>query len=390
MDLRRSIILHPGKDKALRNRHHWIFSGAVRSLPDAEEGSIVPVLSAAGDLLGHAYFNRKCSILGRMVNFDGRPPLESLAENIGRALELRRAFFDGRTNAFRLVNAEGDGIPGLIVDRYADVLVLQISTLGMERLKPFVVETIVRLASPRTVHERSNVSSRREEGLPASEGALFGPAVESVEVLEDGLRFEVDVVRSQKTGLYLDQREMRRLVRALAPGRRVLNAFSYTGGFTVHALAGGAASAVSVDSSPAAVALARKNVGLNGLAADDSAFIAADVFEYVRGNDLPFDLVILDPPAFAKKKGEVVAACRAYKDLNRIVLGKAPPGALVLTFSCSAFVDEGLFRQVVFQAAGEARRRVRILHKHRQAFDHPLNIFHPESEYLKGFLLHVD
>jgi 23S rRNA (cytosine1962-C5)-methyltransferase len=391
MSSRNAVVLKPGKEKAVRNRHHWIFSGAVRSLPEgAEDGAILPVESSAGEMLGHAYFNRKCSIIGRMVNFDGRPPLDALAESIGRAVALRRELFDARTNAVRLINGEGDGVPGLIVDRYADVLVLQVSTLGMERLKPFVIDVLLKHAASRTIHERSNIASRREEGLAAAEGVLHGPAVETVEVLEDGLRFEVDILHSQKTGLYLDQREMRRRVRALAAGRRVLNAFSYTGGFTVHALAGGAASAVSVDSSAAAVALAAKNAGLNGFPAEASGFVVADVFDFIRERPLDFDLVILDPPAFAKKKGEVVAACRGYKDLNRIVLGKVPAGSLVLTFSCSFFVDEALFRQVLFQAAREADRRVRILEKHRQANDHPVNIYHPESEYLKGFLLHVD
>jgi len=388
---RRALVLKPGKEKPILNRHHWIFSGAVRSLPDtAEDGSILPVLSASGELLGHAYINRKCSILGRMVNFDERPPLDALSETIGRAVALRESLFDAGTNAVRLINGEGDAVPGLVVDRYADVLVLQVSTLGMERLKPFVLDRLRNLTSPRTIYERSNAASRREEGLASAEGILHGPAVETVEILEDGLHFVVDIVRSQKTGLYLDQREMRRLVRTLASKKRALNAFSYTGGFTVQALAGGALSAVSVDASEAAVALAAKNVGLNGFPVAPADFVVADVFEYIRERPLDFDLVILDPPAFAKKKGEVVAACRGYKDLNRIVFQKVPPGTFVLTFSCSFFVEESLFRQVLFQAAREAGRTVRILERHRQAHDHPINIYHPESEYLKGFLLHVE
>jgi 23S rRNA (cytosine1962-C5)-methyltransferase len=391
MNTRTAAVLRPGKDKAVRNRHHWIFSGAVQSLPDeADDGSIIPVNSASGELLGHAYFNRRCSIIGRMVNFDDRPPFDSLAESLERALDLRRTLFDGRTTALRLINGEGDAIPGLVVDRYADVLVLQVSTLGMERLKSFVLGRLLGLAAPRTVYERSNVASRREEGLPVIEGLVHGPSVETVEVLEDGLRFEVDIVRSQKTGLYLDQREMRRRARDLAAGRRVLNAFAYTGGFTVHALAGGASAVTSVDSSEAAIRLAQKNAGLNGFAVSEREFVVADVFDFVRARELPYDFVILDPPALAKKRGEVTAACRAYKDINRVVLGKIPPGSLVMTFSCSAFVDEALFRQVLFQAACEADRRVRILERHRQAPDHPVNIYHPESEYLKGFLLHVE
>ncbi len=207
--------------------------------------------------------------------------------------------------------------------------------------------------------------------------------------LEDGLRYLVDIPASQKTGLYLDQREMRRLARALAPGRRLLNAFSYTGGFTVASLAGGAVGAVSVDASARAVATAEENCRRNGFEGPHLSFVEADVFEFLRREALDYDLVVLDPPAFAKHKSDVMSACRGYKDIHRLVFEKVPDGALVMTFSCSRFVDETLFGQVVFQAAAEARRRVRIVQRHRQAFDHPVSVFHPESDYLKGLVLRV-
>jgi len=385
-----SVILEKGKDKAVKNRHPWIFSGAVKYLPEFEDGSLLPVRSAEGELLGTAYFNKRCSIIGRMVSFDETPPLVSVDQNIDRAIARRRPFFGAETNAYRLVNGEGDSIPGLVVDQYNEVLVLQVSTLGMERLKTFVVDGLMRRLAPRSIYEKSNLPSRREEGLGDCQGLLSGETVESVEILENGLRFIVDLVRSQKTGFYLDQRENRRLAESWARGRTVLNCFSYTGAFSVFALRGGALSVDSVDTSGHALEQARENCRLNGFERDGNHFFATDVFDFLRQNDLRYDFVILDPPAFAKKKNEVVRACRGYKDIHRIVFQKVPAGSLVMTFSCSFFVDEGLFQQVLFQAAREASRDVRILQKHHQAYDHPINIFHPESDYLKGFLLYVE
>jgi 23S rRNA (cytosine1962-C5)-methyltransferase len=386
----RSVILEKGKDKAVKNRHHWIFSGAVKSLPEFEDGSLLPVRSAEGEFLGTAYFNRRCSIIGRMVSFDETPPLAALEQHIGRAIARRLPFFGAETNAYRLVNGEGDAVPGLVVDQYKDILVLQVSTLGMERLKSFVVDGLVRRLAPRSVYEKSNLPSRREEGLGDCEGLLSGENVESVEILENGLRFMVDLVRSQKTGFYLDQRENRRLAESWARGRTVLNCFSYTGAFSVFALKGGALAVDSVDTSEHALELARENCRLNGVEGDGNHFFVMDVFDFLRQKDLRYDFVILDPPAFAKKKMEVVRACRGYKDIHRIVFQTIPSGSLVMTFSCSFFVDETLFQRIIFQAAREASRNIRILQKHHQAYDHPINIYHPESDYLKGFLLYVD
>jgi 23S rRNA (cytosine1962-C5)-methyltransferase len=386
-----SVTLKPGKDKAVRNHHHWIFSGAVQSLPETENGALLPVRSADGDLLGHAYVNRASSIIGRMVSFGNQAPEDAVRQSVGRAVALRRRFFDRTTtNAVRLINAEGDHLPGLIADLYADVLVLQVATLGMEKLKPLILELLAVAVKPRSVYEKSDLPSRREEGLADFEGLLDGEPVGRVPIVEEGLPFLVDVTRSQKTGFYLDQREMRKLTRDFARGRRVLNAFSYTGAFSVYALKGGAVRADSVDSSDSAIAMAQENFELNGLPADSGVFFTADVFQFLREPDLDYDFIILDPPAFAKRKTDVVQACRGYKDINRLAIQRVRPQGLVMTSSCSHFVDDRLFQQVVFQAAGEAGRRVRILQRHRQAFDHPVNIYHPETEYLKGFLLYVD
>ena len=387
----KAVVLKPGRDKAIRHRHHWIFSGAVRDMPDFEDGAVLPVRGADGELLGHGYFNRKSSITGRMVSFGEEPPEAAIRRSLDRALALRDRYFDPAvTNARRLINAEGDGLPGLVADLYDDVLVLQVATLGMERLKPLVVGHLAAALRPRAVYERSDLPARREEGLGDVEALLAGEAVERVRILEGGVPYWVVLTSGQKTGFYLDQRESRRLVRECAAGRRVLNTFAYTGSFSVCALLGGAVRADSVDSSAPAMALARENFELNGLPADSGLFVTADVFEFLREPALDHDFIILDPPAFAKKRTDVVAGCRGYKDINRLALQRVRAPGLVLTFSCSHFVDEGLFQQVVFQAAHEAGRRVRILQKHRQAFDHPVNIYQPETAYLKGFLLYVD
>jgi 23S rRNA (cytosine1962-C5)-methyltransferase len=386
-----SVVLHKGKDKAIKNHHHWIFSGAVKSLPaNFENGDILPVQSFEGELLGYAYFNEQCSIMGRMVSFDATSPEEAIEKNIESAISLRKQFLEKKTNAYRLINGEGDSVPGLIVDRYADILVIQIATLGIEKLKPLIISLLVKKFSPRSIHEKSNLPSRREEGLPDFEGFLYGERIEIVEIVEDGIRFYVDLIHSQKTGFFLDQREMRKLVGSLAAQKKVLNCFSYTGGFSVYALKGGAIQVDSVDTSEMAIELAKENLKVNGFDIHMHRFYAEDVFEFLRKRELSYDFIILDPPAFAKKKADVAQACRGYKDINRLALSKILPQGLLLTFSCSFHVDEALFQKVIFQAAQEARRKVRIIQKHHLAYDHPINIYHPESDYLKGFLLYVD
>ena len=385
-----AVILRKGKDKALRNRHHWIFSGAVERFPEFEDGAILPVSSSDSELVGYAYFNRKCSIVGRMVSFGSGAPIDAIGKTLQSAVLFRKMFFDEMTTAYRLVNGEGDRLPGLIVDRYGDHLVIQIATLGMEKLKPLILSILVKQLRPRSVYEKSNIPSRQEEGLPDQEGLLYGDLPESVEILENGLRFLIDIAHSQKTGFFLDQREMRRLIGSLASERNILDCFSYSGGFSVYALKGGARSVSCVDLSEKALGQSRENIRRNGYDAEKQNFYAEDVFRFLRDRDPGSDLVVLDPPAFAKKKTDVIQACRGYKDINRLAMQKMPPGSLLLTCSCSYFVNDGLFQQVVFQAAHEAGRNVRILQHHRQAFDHPVNIFHPESRYLKGFLLSVD
>lgn len=381
------VVLKRGKEKAIKNKHHWIFSGAILQAPSAMQGEILPVYTQDNELLGHAYFNSKAKIIGRMVSFGPRDPLESLRNALDAALRLRSELFkDGATTAYRLINGEGDCLPGLVVDLYADVCVIQISTLGMERLKPFVVDYLKEKISPRSIYEKSNLPSRKEEGLPEFSGLLFGQDRDRIEILENGLKFIVSVKEGQKTGFFLDHRLMREEIRHLAKDKRVLNCFSYTGGFSVYAAAGGASLVESVDISEKATILGDENALLNGYRLN---FISDDVFQYLRQNPLDYDLVILDPPAFAKKQKDIIQACRGYKDINRLAMQKMPRNSLLLTCSCSYFVDEGLFQKVIFQASVEAKRTVKIIGRHHLAGDHPINLCHPEGDYLKSFLLYI-
>lgn len=381
-----TLRLKAGKEKPILNHHHWIFSGAVAELPSHLPGDILAVESAGKKLLGFAYVNNKSSILGRMISFDEQP-FEAIEKSILDAIALRKTLFNNSTTAYRIINGEGDRLPGLIVDRYADVLVIQISTLGMEKLKEFVLKILDREFNPKAVFEKSLLPSRKEEGLLPVQQVLKGDMPSKITILENGLKFQVDPVEGQKTGFFLDQRDMRQYVREIAKDKKVLNCFSYTGGFTVYALAGGAKEADSVDISAAAIQEAQNNCRINGF--NSTKGYSEDVFEFLREKDLKYDLVILDPPAFAKKAKDVVSACRGYKDINRMAIQKMPAGSTLITCSCSYFVDEKLFQQVIFQAAAEANRKVRIIAKHRQASDHPVNLFHPEGSYLKSLVLYV-
>lgn len=387
----KKIILKPGKEKAIRQRHHWIFSGAIAHYPEFVDGEILPVESAKGELLGSGYFNRKSGITGRMLAFDSTPPLEALESNLNQALALRASLLASeQTTAYRLVNAEGDRLPGLIIDKYEDIIVLQIGTLGMEKLRSWIVDYLIAKLSPKSIYEKSMLPSRKEEGLQPIQNVLYGAAVGEVLIKENGLKFIVPIVEGQKTGFFLDHRENRQWVRQLAHGKRVLNCFSYTGAFSIYALAGKARQVDSIDISSQAIDIAKRNAELNGFSNDVAGYFTDDVFEFLRNNPLDYDLIILDPPAFAKRQKDIIAACRGYKDINRIALQKMPKGSLLLSSSCSYHVNAELFQKVLFQAACEANRFVRIIGTHRLAIDHPINICHPEGDYLKSFLLYVE
>ncbi len=386
-----SVILKPGKDKPLLHRHHWVFSGAVERFPKFTDGDLLQVTSSEGKNLGTGYFNRKSGIVGRMLSFDSTPPLEALEHSLENAVAYRKKIFlNADTNVYRLVNGEGDGLPGLIVDRYDNLLVVQVSTLGIEKLKPFIVSWLVKHLQPSSIYERSHLPSRKEEGLKEFSGFLYGDEIQFIEVKENGIRFNIDLIKGQKTGFFCDHREMRKMIGKMSQGRKVLNCFAYSGGFTLSALAEGAKHVDTVEISVSALEQAKQNVLLNGFKLDPESFFAADVFEFLKEKPLDYDIVILDPPAFAKRKKDIIAACRGYKEINRVAMQKMPAQSWLLTCSCSYHVDEVLFQKVLFQAAVEANRKVRIVQKHILAADHPINLCHPESDYLKSFLLYLE
>lgn len=386
----KSVILKPGKEKAILNHHHWIFSGAIAFSPDIKNGEILPVYNSKKSLLGHAYFNKKSSIIGRMIAWGDIVPEKAISKNIEEAVTFRQNWFsDKQTTGYRLINGEGDSLPGLVVDKYDKVLVVQISTLGMEKLKPFILSELKRLLSPRSIYEKSLSPSRKEEGLEPFQGLWEGEEVDEIEILENGLKFRISIKEGQKTGFFLDHREMRNQIRRLSFGKKVLNCFSYTGGFSVYAASGGALSVDSVDISEKALNEAKINTELNPSNGCRHQFFCEDVFEFLRRSPLDYDLVILDPPAFAKKKRDQISACRAYKDINRLAMSKMPKNSLLMTSSCSYYVDENLFQKVIFQACEEAHRKARIIGRHHMAPDHPINLSHPEGEYLKSLLLYL-
>lgn len=382
------VTLKPGREKALLRGHPWIFSGAIAALPKIEPGQILPIYSSQGEFLAQGYFNPGHSLIGRILAFEEGNIHELLRKKLLEAINMRKQILDSSTNAYRLVNGEGDGIPGLIVDFYNGYLAIQVHTCGIENLKPFFVEQLINLIQPKGIYEKSHSPSRKEDGLELFEGPLYGQVPETIEILENNHKFLVSLPSGQKTGFFLDQRSMRAQIGELARGRNVLNCFAYSGGFSIYALKGGAASVTSVDSCPDACRLATENTLLNTL--EGHTIVQSDVFEYLDKLDFDHNLVILDPPAFAKKKESVDHALKGYQKLNEKVLRKLPPASLLLTCSCSHFIDETLFKLAIFTASRKAGRSVRIIGAHRQAPDHPIAITHPEGSYLKSLLLFVE
>lgn len=387
------ITLKSERDWPLKNRHHAIYKTAIAVLPDIKNGSIAEVRSTEGDFLCYAHINIHAYICGRAIAFEPGDPLVTLRKNIENAVAMRRRLISrDETNAVRLINAEGDGIPGLIVDQYGDVLVLQFTTLGMDRLREWITDLLWGIVKPAAMYEKSTSPARKNERIDPVEGWLRGKADETLTVHERGLTYEIHLAGSQKTGLFLDQRDMRSLVRTLARDRTVLDCCSYVGGFSLSALAGGAKACDAVDYDAAAIAQARRHVELNKIESARFGAYAEDVFDFLRRSPMPhpYDFIVLDPPAFAKRSTDIEPAKKAYTDMNRLAMEILPPGGLLLTCSCSYQVDPPLFQTIVFHAARQAKRSVRILQRHRLAFDHPVNLFHPEVDYLKSLLLWVE
>ncbi|TAH25817.1 MAG: class I SAM-dependent rRNA methyltransferase [Cytophagales bacterium] len=388
------LVLKPKRERSLYHRHPWLFSGAVHQSPNAEDGQIVEIRSYEQQVLGYGFFAPKNQIVCRMFHFS------SSAEDfyhgdywfakIKNAFQLRKEVLKGsHTNAYRLLHAEGDFIPGIIADVYNEVVVVQIMVRGIELIASQIFEAISRLGF-NYIFVKSKNSTGVLEDVRASSYWATKPCEVPVEIIENGQKFLVDFIDGQKTGFFLDQRDNRMALMNDAKGKIVLNAFSYTGGFSVYALAGGASEVYSLDISEKAVELSHTNAALNG-SEDRHYKIVKDCFEYLK--DIPkdfFDIIVLDPPAFAKHSRAVANATRGYKQINLKAIQNIKSGGLIYTFSCSQNISQELFQKIIFGAAADARRNVRIIKQLHQPCDHPINIFHPEGEYLKGLVLWVE
>ncbi|GAB4122794.1 MAG: class I SAM-dependent methyltransferase [Sideroxydans sp.] len=390
------ILLKAGREKSLLRRHPWVFSGAIERINGSyRSGDTVAVRDAAGHFLAWAAYNPDSPIRGRVWSWHESEAIDAdfFRRRLTAALAARHALSIGQdSNGMRLVHGESDGLPGLIVDQYGDVLVLQLGSAGPERWRDTLADLLQALCSPVCIYERSDSDGRALEGLPKRCGVLRGNLPDKVEVMEHGLRFAVDVAGGQKTGFYLDQRDNRALTGTLAAGRDVLNCFCYTGGFSLYALRGGAKSVLSIDASEGALALARHNVALNGLDDGRAEWLCADVFAMLRklrDQNRKFDLIVLDPPKLAPTAAHAEKAARAYKDIALLGFKLLRPGGLLCTYSCSGGISDELFQKIIAGAALDAGVDAQIVRKLHAAPDHPVLLSFPEGAYLKGLILRV-
>jgi 23S rRNA (cytosine1962-C5)-methyltransferase len=360
------------------------------------EGDISPgdegeVYSAEGQFLGIGHLNPHSQIILRLLTQKKEElGYNFFKERIFRAAGLREKWLRGKTNAYRMVNGEGDFLPGLIVDRYGETLVLQCLTAGMERLKGLLIDILVDHFLPHVLYERSDVATRKEEGLSEASGLLYGEEVpDLVEIEEYGAHFRVDMKRGQKTGFYLDQRENRFNLERLSQGKKILDCFCYTGAFSIHAGLGGANEIILIDSSEEALNMAEEHFRLNHLEKVQHQLIRGDAFDVMRSLEPEYDIVILDPPPFAKKKSHLPSASRGYKDLNLWAFRLLKKDGLLFTFSCSHHMSWDLFQKIIFSAALDSGRNVQLLSRMGHPWDHPINLSHPEGEYLRGLICRV-
>ncbi|MGB8645704.1 MAG: class I SAM-dependent methyltransferase [Anaerolineae bacterium] len=388
------LYLKRGKDRPLLNHHPWVFSGAISHLENVQDGETVEVLDVEGNFLARACYNSRSEIAARAWTFDYEEPVdrEFFKRRIETAVQMRdRAVIGEENDAYRIVNAESDGLPGLVVDRYADFLVLQFLTLGVERHKQDIVDVVWELLGPRGIYERSDVDVRKKEGLLPTTGILRGEDLpERIEVTENGLRFMVECKSGHKTGFYLDQRENRERAASYLRGQ-VLNVFAYTGGFGVYAARAGASQVLNLDASAPSLDLARANFALNRLEAQ-ADFQVADAFQQLRAfrsEGREFDAIVLDPPKFVSSHSQMERALRGYKDINLLAFQLLRPNGYLVTFSCSGLVSPDLFQKVIFGAVVDAQREGQIVEKLSQSPDHPISLVFPEAEYLKGLVVRV-
>jgi 23S rRNA (cytosine1962-C5)-methyltransferase len=386
------IFLKPTRDMPIRRGHPWIFSGAIeRCQGDDQIVDLADIFDQKKNWIGRGLHNPKSQLRVRLLTWKNEAIDQSFfAIRLAQALAFRSEQLGASNNAYRLVNGEGDFLPGLIVDRYADYFVCQFYTAGMESFKKEIVAALSELTPMTGIFERSEGRVREEEGLEAAVGVLNGvPPPETIAVEENGQKFLVDIRRGQKTGFFLDQRDSRQFLSTLTRGRTVLNCFAYTGGFSVYAYAGGANEVTTFDSSLPALELAEKNLDLNGYAAAPGQVIKGDAFAYLKETDSKFDVIVLDPPSLAHRRSDLDAATGGYKFLNLHALKHLNPGGILLTFSCSQHLPRDLFQKVVFGAAIDAGRKATIIKQLGHPIDHPVSLHHPEGEYLKGFALRM-
>ncbi len=389
------IILKPGNEQSVKRFHPWIFSGAIRKISgEIYEGQMVEVFSSDNEFLALGHYQIG-SIAIRIVSFSQETPDNNFwktkiedAWNLRKLLGLAET---KKTNVFRLIHGEGDGMPGLIMDYYNGTVVIQSHSVGMYLIRETLVQALKEVLGNnlKAVYDKSAKSLPFKANLNPEDGFLFGESSET-EVLEYGLKFKVDWLDGQKTGFFIDQRENRFLVQEYAKNRDVLNMFCYTGGFSFYAMAGGANLVHSVDSSAKAIELTNENVGLNFPGDQRHEAFTADAFEYLKNIKDKYDLIILDPPAFAKHRDSLQQALQGYKRINTRAFEQIRKGGILFTFSCSQVVSKERFREAVFTAAAISGRNVQILHQLSQPADHPVNIYHPEGEYLKGLVLYVE
>ncbi len=391
------LILKPGRERPLLRRHPWIYSGAIAgTVGEPAPGDTVAVTSADGQFLAYAAYSPFSRIRARVWSWDEKEVIDEtfFRRKLKTAMEWREAWINPvQVNAYRLVHAESDGMPGLIVDRYAEVCVLQILSCGPERYRHVLTTLIKELTGAETLFERSDLEVRKLEGLPLRTGTLFGPEPsERTRIVENGLSFYVDVRAGQKTGFYLDQRENRQRVKALAAGRSVLDCFAYTGAFTIYALAGGAREVVSIETSEPNIRTGQAHLEANDLSGSATVWSCADVFQELRAyrdRGRRFDMIVLDPPKFAPRASQTQKAARAYKDINLLAFKLLNPDGLLISFSCSGSVNPELFQKIVAGAALDAGVEAQILTRLSQGIDHPVALNFPEGSYLKGLICRV-
>ena len=389
-----SITLNPNREKSLLRRHPWVFASAIKHVdePSAASGSTVDLLSSEGHFLARASYSPTSQIRARVWTFKDEPvDKEFFHKKIRAAIEVRQKLkVEGHSDSYRLIHGESDGLPGFVVDRYNDVLVLQSTTAGSEFWKETIADLLVEETGIQNIYERSDVDVRELEGLKPVTGILRGTLSSfAFPVTEYNLKFNINIATGHKTGFYLDQRENRHRVGELAKDRDVLNCFCYTGGFSIHALANGAKSVLSVDSSGDALSLLEENIAINNLPADRHTSLEGDVFQLLRkfrDENRSFDMIILDPPKFAPTAAHAEKASRAYKDINLLAFKLLRHGGILATFSCSGGVDAALFQKIVASAALDAGTEATIIDYLSQGSDHPVSLHFPEGAYLKGLI----